>query len=248
MEYFTSIKIPAQDVVLYGLPVSAMVQNGMRVQKDGKVKGRLFHVPLYAGFSKDTALQSGYFFPFHITNAGEDMDFLKNGEQRYTGKFEDYNVLKVEPGQRWDILVDGQKIAVFDFSEAKFDEPKGESKMNVDFFDPGICGIAMTGHIGTLKKDDENVVVFDKALPVGTKLINLIAVASSDMTGPTDVSVGDGTTEEAYGKAESIAKGKTVVVDGGFKDIAAERVGLKPDSKLTAGSIDVYATVIRLKV
>ena len=57
MEYMTGIKIPEQDVVLYGLPVSAMVRRGMRMQLDGKAKGLLHHVPEYPGFSGTKSLQ-----------------------------------------------------------------------------------------------------------------------------------------------------------------------------------------------
>lgn len=246
MEYLTSILIPPQDKVLYGLPVSAMVRSGMRVQADGKAKGRLPYVTAYPGFEKGA---EGYFFPFFIKDMGEKMTFLKNGQTtRINGSsFEAYNVLKVEPGQIWTVLVDGRNIARLDFSETIFEEKKGDRRMNIPFYDDGICGIALTGHIGTLKKDDDKEIVFDNALPIGTRLINLIAIASGDMAGAESISVGDGATEEKYGSITGLSAGKATVTDGKLADIAAGTVGLKPNTKITEGSVDVYATVIRLE-
>lgn len=251
MEYLTSIKIPAQDEVLYGLPVSAMVRRGIRVQLDGKVKGRLHHVTGYVGFSAKKT--SGYYFPFYITNAGEKMTFLKNGEQRYSGNFEAYNVLKVEPGQRWEIQVDGQTIAVFDFSQARFDEPKGDNDMKASFFEPGACGLMTTGYIGTFDKESHKDsqttgVTFKNALPVGTRMVYLVAICSDDMAGAKTVTAGDGATENIYANAHAVTKGKGGAAHPDLPLIKTGDITIKVDTAVSAGKIDFYATVVRLEV
>ena len=250
MEYLTSIKIPAQDKVLYGLPVSAMVRRGIRVQLDGKVKGRLFHVTGYTGFSKVEA--SGDYFPFFIVNAGKKMTFLKNGEQRFSGNFEAYNVLKVEPGQVWEIQVDGQTIAVFDFSQARFDEPKGESSMKASFFEPGACGLMTSGYIGTFDKNTQNQtdgVTFENALPVGARMVYLVAICSDDMTGATKITAGDGgANEDIYAKDHAITKGKGGAAHPDLPLIKSGTIKVKVDQNVTEGKIDIYATVVRLEV
>ena len=123
--------------------------------------------------------------------------------------------------------------------------------MNVDFFDTGTCGIALTGHIGTVNKDskaDEKAVVFEKALPVGAKLVSVLAIPTEDMKGATKVTVGSGSTEDAYAKDVALTAGKAVVSDAGYKDITSGTVQIKVDAAISAGAVDVFATVIRLDV
>ena len=49
------------------------------------------------------------------------MEFKRNGESRYSGAWEQYNVLKVTKDQKWEILVDDNPVVTFDFSEADFE-------------------------------------------------------------------------------------------------------------------------------
>ena len=121
--------------------------------------------------------------------------------------------------------------------------------MNVPFFDAGVCGIPMTGHVGSINKDsgaESAAVVFDAAIPVGTKLVNVIAIPSEDLDGGTTISVGDGVTETAYVDGETLTAGKAAVKDQGLKDVTSEKVGVKVSAAITAGSVDVFATIIRL--
>lgn len=252
MEYFTSIKIPEQDKVLYGLPVSAMVQSGMRVQTDGKVKGHLHYVTGYTGFDK--TLTSGYFFPFFIPNQGQKMAFYKNGELRGEERnFEAYNVFKVEPDQTWEVKVDEKTIASFDFSEAIFEQPKGESDMKASFFEPGACGLMTTGYIGTFDKESykdkqTSGVTFKNALPVGTRMVYLVAICSDDMEGANTVTAGDGTTNNIYADAHTVEKNKGGAAHPDLPLIKTGDITIKVDSAVSKGKIDFYATVVRLEV
>lgn len=251
MEYITGIKIPEQDVVLYGLPVSAMVRRGMRMQLDGKAKGLLHHVPEYPGFSGTKSLQSGYYFPFFIANAGKKMTFRKNGEKRYDGNFEEYNVLKVEPGQRWEILVDGETIANIDFSETVFEQPKGGNDMKASFFEPGACGLMTTGYIGTFDKETQNQtegVTFKGVLPVGARMVYLVAICSDDMGGATTITAGDGAKADIYANKHAVAKGKGGAAHPDLPLIKNGDITIKAEAQVSAGKIDFYATVIRLEV
>ena len=85
-------------------------------------------------------------------------------------------------------------------------------------------------------------------MPTGTKLVNVITVASEDMIGATKVTVGDGNTEDAYAHELEVTAGQVAVKDTKYKNVLSGTVKIKVDNEITAGSIDVYATVIRLEV
>ena len=120
--------------------------------------------------------------------------------------------------------------------------------MNVNFFDPGACGLLVTGHIGTLDKDSETEVTFEKALPVGTRMVYLIAIASDDMEGAATITAGDGATENLYADGSGIEKGKGKVATPDLPLIANDQIKVKLDNKITKGTVKLYATVIRLEV
>lgn len=253
MEYLRSISIPAHNVVLYGRAVGDMVERGMRVRQDGTVKGKLHYVTNYYGFNKgDPAEQEGYYFPFLLTETGEKMDFIKNGIPRKTGlDFEPYNVFRVTAGDTFEVRVDGQTVARFDFSQATFEEKKGESKMKVDFFDPGVCGLMVSGHIGTITKDTKKQtegITFENALPVGARMVYLVAICSSDLEGGTTITAGDGATDNLYANAHAITQGKGGAAHPDLPLIKSGTVTVKLGANVTAGTIDLYATVIRLEV
>lgn len=253
MEYLKTISIPAHNVVLYGKAVGEMVERGMRVRQDGTVKGKFHHVTGYRGFnSANPAEQEGCYFPFLLNETGEKMDFIKNGKPRKTGlDFEPYNVFRVTAEDTFEVKVDGKTVAKFDFSQATFEEKKGERKMKVDFFDPGVCGLMVTGHIGTLTKDTKGAtegVVFENALPVGTRMVYLAAICSDDLEGGTSVTAGDGTTEDIYAKEHAIEKGKGGAAHPDLPLITSGTVKVKLGAEITKGTVDIYATVIRLEV
>lgn len=252
MEYLTSISIPAHNVVLYGRAVGDMVERGMRVRADGTVKGKFHHVTGYGGFSKNAEQQEGYYFPFLLNATGEKMDFIKNGKPSRTDiDFEPYNVFRVTAQETWEVKVDGQTVAKFDFSQATFEEKKGDTKMKADFFDPGVCGLMVTGHIGTITKDTKKAtegITFENALPVGARMVYLVAICSDDLEGGTSVTAGDGVTEDIYAKSHAIEKGKGGASHPDLPLIKSGTVKVKLGAEVTKGSIDLYATVIRVEV
>lgn len=252
MEYLTSIRIPRPNETFFGVPAGVFIRQGARVQIDGKVKARLHHVTDFKQFSGNVEQQSGYYFPFIVTEPGKKMELITNGKVQWTDvDFDPKIILRVKPGSTFELKVDGRTVARLDFSQARFDEPKGDSKMNVPFFDTGVCGINITGHIGTLNKDskaDEAAVVFDGALPIGARLVNLTVIPSADVEGGASVTVGDGVNKKAYADAAAITAGEVAVEDTKLKELTSGKVTVKLGAALTAGTVDIFATIIRLAV
>ena len=253
MEYLKTISIPAHNVALYGKAVGDMVERGMRVREDGTVKGKFHYVNGYYGFNKSKPEeQEGYYFPFLLNVTGEKMDFIKNGKPGKTGlDFEPYNVFRVTAEDTFEVKVDGKTVASFDFSQAVFEQKKGEHKMFTDFFDTGVCGIPQTAHVGTITKDTEQAtdgVVLDKEIPAGFRLVNIVAFASSDEAGATTVTIGDGTTDNAYVDGGSVTKGKGLTTDLALATPVDGKVKVKVDSAVTTGSIDIFVTAVKLGV
>lgn len=255
MEYLTCISIPTPDVEFYGRPVGDLVCKGARLQADGIVKGRFPYVSGYTGFSNDDGATEGHYFPARVNVTGKTLEIVrcKDGKT-FTGdmsKGDDFVVIRIDDNKEYDIKVDGRKICHLDFSEAVLEDKKGANKMNVDFFDPGVCGIPLTGHIGSLNKDnakDTNAITFEKAIPTGTKLVNIITVSSADMAGAATVTVGNSAQEDVYSSECTATAGKTVVTDAKYADVTSGTIKLKVDTAVSAGTIDVFATVIRLAV
>ena len=124
--------------------------------------------------------------------------------------------------------------------------------MKANFYDPGVCGLMTTGYIGSLNKDTKQQtegVVFENALPVGTRLVYLLAISSDDMTGATKLTAGDGgEQEDVYAKDLDVAQGAGNAGHPALPLIKEGTIKVKVDSEVTEGSIDIYATVIRLEV
>ena len=254
MEYMTRISIPAQDEEFYGMPAGNLMYRGARVQADGKVKGSFKYVKDYITINGKTA---GHYFAAWVNVPGSKLEIVRcsDGTSGVGTMGEEpgdnFVVILMDDNKEFDIKVDDRTICHLDFTEAVLEDKKEEKKMNVDFFDTGTCGIALTGHIGTVNKDskaDEKAVVFEKALPVGTKLVSVLAIPTEDMKGATKVTVGSGSTEDAYAKDVALTAGKAVVSDAGYKDITSGTVQIKVDAAISAGAVDVFATVIRLDV
>ncbi len=252
MEYLTCVSIPTPDVEFYGRPVGDMVRKGARIQSDGIVKGRFPYINGYISINGKT---SGHYFPAWINVPGHKCEIVRCSDGSSVegtldaGPDDNYIVILMDDNKEFDIKVDGKLICHLDFSEAILEEKREDKGMNVNFFDEGICGVAISGHIGSLNKDSaENSVVVKKAMPTGVKLINIIAVASSDMKGATKVSVGDGANSTSYVSDIEVNAGGTVVKDTALKDVTSGTVTIKADQAITAGSIDVFATIVRLSV
>lgn len=93
----------------------------MKVLSDGTVTGTLKHVSNYTKFSEDPEQQSGYYFPFTLNKTGETMEFIKNGTTRSSEiPWEANNVFRVIKGDTFEVLVDGQSVVKFNFSNVIF--------------------------------------------------------------------------------------------------------------------------------
>lgn len=254
MEYLTCISIPTPDVEFYGKPVGEMVRKCARVQENGIVKGRFPYVSDYIEVNGKT---EGHYFPAWVNVPGHECEIVRCSDGTSAkgtldaGPEDNFVVILMDDNKEFDIKVDGKLICHLDFSEAILEDKKGEDKMNADFFNPGACGIMISGHIGSLNKENAKsaeAITFEKAIPAGTKLVNIITVASADMKGATKVTVGNGAKEDAYAKDAAVTAGKTTVTESDYVDVTAGTIKLKPDEAVTEGTIDVFATIIRLAV
>lgn len=255
MEYYTSISVCPQKSEVLGMPVEKMVGGGMRLQYNGKVKGRFHYVKGYSGFSKSAENQDGYFLPIIINTKGEKLTIFKNGEQAKENpdlKKDSQLVMKVTPSVVYELKVDGRSIATLDFSDAVFEEEKEENKMNVTFFDPGSCGVYTTGVIAHLDKNTKTAdapLEIKDILPKGAYLINFLTKSSDDMAGPSSIGIGiDEKDPKEYGTATA-TQGQIVETKvEGFKQAIGSTIRVKADTDVTEGTVDVFATIIRLEV
>ena len=72
---------------------------------------------------------SGNFFPFELGEQyldGSTMDMARQDGEGipYHGSVDQYNVLKIEKDQKWDIKVDDELVVTFDFSEINCEKNK----------------------------------------------------------------------------------------------------------------------------
>ncbi len=254
MEYMTCLTIPTPDVEFYGKPVGELVRKGARIQADGKVKG---HFPYVASYISVNDKTEGHYFPAWVNVKGNECEIVRCSDGTSAkgtlnaGPGDNFIVILMDDHKEYDIKVDGKFICHLDFSEAILEEKKGDTKMNAQFFDPGVCGLPITGHICRLNKEnakDTTAVTVEKALPAGTKLVNIITVASDDLAGGTSVTVGSGAAEDAYASEAKVTKGKTEVTDGKYVNVTSGTAKIKVGAGITEGTVDVFATVIRLTV
>ena len=99
-----------------------MVENVV-VLENGHVVGTLKYLDDYVGFSGDTDLQKGYFFPVHLEQTGTTMTLKKNGvviPDRENIAFDPELVLRVTPSTTFGIEVDGTEVVEFSFLSATF--------------------------------------------------------------------------------------------------------------------------------
>lgn len=257
MEYLKAISIPAHNVVLYGKAVGEMVERGMRVRQDGTVKGKFHYVTGYMGFSTENPeLQEGYYFPFLLTETGEKMDFIKNGKPSKTGlDFEPYNVFRVTAQDTFEVKVDGKTVARFDFSQATFEEKKGERKMYSKLFDEGVCGVAQYVIIGVIDentKDAANGVTFKNAIPDGFRLVHGYTLPSKDLEGSTKIDVGYPGNDTYYVNQLTLADYKEKGAGGEFaynlRKVPSTDVTAKVDTAVTKGKIELAVEIVKLEV
>lgn len=122
--------------------------------------------------------------------------------------------------------------------------------MKCGFFDTGVCGIMTTGYIGTIDSKTEEAtsgVTFENALPVGTRVVYLAAICSDDMEGATNITAGTADQEDLYASAHAISKGKGGAAHPDLPLVKDGTIKAKVDSAVTTGTVDIYATVIRLE-
>lgn len=118
--------MPEDGEAFYGKNASELIEN-ISVYEDGSVEGTLKYVTGYTGFNgEDAEEQEGYFFPFILEKTGTEMTFKKNGSPAKEDiPWEASNVFRVEKGDSFQVLVDGEEIVTFTFEKATFEEVEG---------------------------------------------------------------------------------------------------------------------------
>lgn len=112
-----------QSQTLLGKRVSSLVGNDLKVLKDGTVTGTLKKVTGYTQFSSNEEEQSGYYFPFKLTQTGTKMTIKKNGvaaEGKENMTFDPEIILRVVKTDTFTIEVDGSPVVTFNFKKATF--------------------------------------------------------------------------------------------------------------------------------
>lgn len=104
---------------LLGKRVSSMAGNDLKVLSDGSVAGTLKKVTGFTGFSSIKEEQSGYYFPFKLTQSGTKMTLKKNGvagEGKEDMSFDPEIILRItERTDKWTVEVDGAPVVTFNF-------------------------------------------------------------------------------------------------------------------------------------
>lgn len=116
------VAVPEDSKELYGKQVSELVSD-LAISEDGKVTGTFNRITDYTGFSGLPAEQSGYFFPFTISDTGTTMTFTKNGAvTKDEIPFEADNVFRIVSTDIFKVTVDNSKEITFTFEGATFNE------------------------------------------------------------------------------------------------------------------------------
>lgn len=112
-----------QGQTLLGKRVSSLVGSDLKVLKDGSVTGTIKNVTGYTQFSSKSEEQSGYYFPFKLTQTGTRMTIKKNGvagEGKENMAFDPDIILRVTKTDTFTIEVDGSPVVTFNFQKATF--------------------------------------------------------------------------------------------------------------------------------
>lgn len=112
---------PASQTLL-GKTVGEMVGDNLIVLNDGSVQGTFHYVTGYEEFSDVPGEDSGYYFPFHLTQTGTNMTFKKNGIPTKEGiAFDPDIVFRVSKDDTFEVLVDDESVITFNFVGAVFE-------------------------------------------------------------------------------------------------------------------------------
>ena len=112
-----------QGQTLLGKRVSSLVGSDLKVLKDGSVTGTIKNVTGYTQFSSKLEEQSGYYFPFKLTQTGTKMTIKKNSvaaEGKENMAFDPEIILRVTKTDTFTIEVDGSPVVTFNFQKATF--------------------------------------------------------------------------------------------------------------------------------
>lgn len=112
-----------QSQTLLGKRVSSLVGSDLKVLKNGSVTGTFKKVTGYTQFSSIEEEQSGYYFPFKLTQTGTKMTIKKNGvaaEGKENMTFDPDIILRVTKTDTFTIEVDGSPVVTFNFQKATF--------------------------------------------------------------------------------------------------------------------------------
>lgn len=91
--------------------------------KDGTVTGTIKKVTGYTQFSSKTEEQSGYYFPFKLTQTGTTMTLKKNGvaaERKEDIPVDPDIIFRVTKTDTFTVEVDGSPVVTFNFAKATF--------------------------------------------------------------------------------------------------------------------------------
>lgn len=118
---------PASQTLL-GKQVSELVGDDLAVKADGSVVGTFHYVTGYTEFSNIPGEDSGYYFPFRLSQTGITMTFKKNGvPTKEDILFDPEIIFRVERDDVFEVLVDDRSVVKFTFKGATF-EPQSRSK------------------------------------------------------------------------------------------------------------------------
>ena len=96
------------------------MEDGATVDEDGSVHAVLKAVTEFTDFSDKEAEQSGHYFPFHLTGAGEKMTVKKNGNVTHVNDiaFDADGVFRIEKtSDTFEIIVDEKPKLTLNFTD-----------------------------------------------------------------------------------------------------------------------------------
>ena len=116
-----SEKIMLETEEVLGKEPSELMENG-HIFDDGSVVGTFNKVDNFTKFSSKPEEQSGYYFPIKLVKNGEKMTIKKNGKEVHKNiPYDNSIVLRVTSSDTFEIIVDNESIANFNFKYATFD-------------------------------------------------------------------------------------------------------------------------------
>lgn len=118
------LMLPTQGDNLNGKTVHDLIGADVAISSDGSVTGTIKYVTGFKGFSKDTAKQSGYYFPIYLTKDGEKVKVTVTEEKEVDYPEDHLIIAKLEDtSSTIKVEIDSQEVANLNFTGATF-EPK----------------------------------------------------------------------------------------------------------------------------